>query len=543
MLWEIKQIQSKPESISELIRRLLSTKGLSFDDLSLSQFLKPAIPDIETLIKKANIDGKQFKKAIQLIKKYIQNKKPIVIYGDYDVDGICASAIIWETINSLEGRVLPFIPDRIDHGYGLSEKGLKKAISLFPDEKPLIITVDNGITGSKIIKKYQNLGYQVIVTDHHLPPKEKLTPDALVYTTNVSGTGISYIVSFALIQKKPPSDLLALATVCDQLPLTGLNRQFVIEGLKEIRLTKRLGLKTLMELSGINQAEEINTYHLGFILGPKINAAGRLGHALDALRLLCTKNLSQADKIARELNSLNQSRQQLTQESVQKAISLVDSLDSIPKIIIISQPSYHEGIIGLIAAKLVETFNRPTVVISQGEKISKASARSLPGIDITKILRQMSHHFIDLGGHEAAAGFTIQTSLIDKLKRDIQSVKISKSQLQKKVSIDLLLHPEQNLNDVYQALKQLSPFGPNFSEPVLSLSSLKLISYRRVGATASHLQLSLQSITGQTYSAIGFGQADNYSLTAKKNIDIAFRLQENSYQGNIKLQFVIEQLK
>jgi single-stranded-DNA-specific exonuclease len=542
MDWQINETQAEPEKSDSLIRRFLAIRNLPTDDKSISDFTSKIHLTKEYLIRETSIDVKQIKVAIELINKYIQKKKPIIIYGDYDVDGICATAILWQTLNHLGARVLPFLPKRDEHGYGLSEKGLSDAVKLFPNEKPLIITVDNGITSSKVIKKFD---LDFILTDHHQIPTEKPITKALVHTTAISGTGVAFVLSYFLTNSKPPLDLVALATVCDQLPLTGINRQFVIQGLSEIQSKKRIGLKTLIEQSGIDSKQEINTYHLGFVIGPRLNATGRLGHALDALRLLCTNNEKQAITIAQSLNSLNQDRQELTSSGVNSAIDMISKLKKIPKIILVKSPDFHEGIIGLIAAKLSDKFHRPAIAIAEGEEVSKASARSVPGLDITSLLRQVSHVLLDIGGHDGASGFTIITKNISRLETEIEKLEhlITDKLISPHLAIDLLLHQNQDLNEVNLALKRLSPFGPGFKEPLLSLSSLEIISKRLVGSNATHLQLSAKDPNGKIYQAIGFNQATSYPLAEKNIFDFAFFLSENHYNGQITLQLHLQNLK
>lgn len=542
MDWQINDKQTEAESYDLLIKRFLKLRNLPIDDQAISDFLSPIKLTKEYLIKETNINLNQIKKAQTLIHKYIQNKQPIIIYGDYDVDGICATAILWQTLNSLNAKALPFLPKRDEHGYGLSEKGLKDALSLFPNLKPLIITVDNGITSANVIEKF-NLEF--ILTDHHQIPKKRPQPNALIHSTSISGTGIAYILSSFLTNSKIPLDLVALATVCDQLPLTGLNRQFVLQGLPVIQAKKRLGLKILIEHAGINDNQSLNTYHLGFILGPRLNAAGRIGHALDALRLLCTNDQKKATEISIYLNSLNQSRQEMTQSGIDFAHEEISKLKEIPKILIVKNPNFHEGIIGLIAAKLSEKYNRPAIAISESEEISKASVRSIPGLDITTLLRQINHLFIDLGGHDGASGFTINTQNIYKLEKEIKKLDahIDDKLISTKLFIDLQLYPKQNLTNVNSALKQLSPFGPGFKEPLLSLSSLELISKRFVGSNSNHLQLKLKDFSGKILSAIGFNQANNYSLTENNSYDFAFYLNENIFNGQTNLQLNIQHLK
>lgn len=546
MLWKINQIQDKTETVDQLIQRFLKGRNLSTDSTDIDNFLNPAPLTLEYLLKETGINKDQLNKAVSLIVKSIETNRPIIVYGDYDVDGVSASAILWQTLYSIKASAKPFIPHRLDHGYGLSEAGLTAALEPYHDgPSPLIITVDNGITGAKLIKKYQDLGVDFIVTDHHQTPGEAPTSVILLHSTAVCGTAIAFILSFALKDKLPPLDLVALATVCDQLPLIGLNRQLVMQGLMEIRSPARLGLRVLLEQAGIADFSIIDTYHLGFVIGPRINAAGRLGHALDALKLFCTSSPDRAYVLATSLSDLNSNRQDLTQSGLSTAFEKVASYDQLPPVLVVDSPDFHEGIIGLIAAKLTDKYHRPSVVISRGEEVAKGSARSVSGVNITSLLRDAGSLLLDIGGHEGAAGFTLKVDNINPLEKKLMALgeMISPELLLKAVEVDLQLHPNQDLNEVNAALKKLAPFGFGFSSPLLSFESLRVNSQRIVGSNHSHLQLTLRHPNSSIIPGICFNQANSYSLKQNDQLSVAFYLQENTYRDRTSLQLNIQHLK
>ena len=546
MPWKIKSTQDKPESKEELIKRILELNNLPHSDKDIEEFLSPPPLTLESLFKFTDISKLELKKAVTLINQSIKSDRPIIVYGDYDVDGVCATAILWTTLHEMGADVLPFIPHRLEHGYGLSEKGLEKALTLFENkDKPLIITVDNGVTGGKLTKKYQDQGIDFIITDHHQIPKEEPVAGAFIHSTKVCGTVIAFILSWKLSGKRPPLDLPALATICDQLPLIGPNRQIVVGGLDEIHKSKRAGLLSLIKQALILDPEIIDTYHLGFVIGPRINAAGRLGHAIDALRLLCTKNISQADELALQLNELNKERQDLTKIAIENAIKSYEGIEDLPKIIISVSPDYHEGIIGLIAAKLSDRFHRPAIAISEGVETSKASARSIDGIDITQVLRTINHLFIDLGGHAGAAGFSIPSGNLLKFRDALFSASkhLEEKLFDPSFSVDLHLHSDQDLKVTHSAIKTLSPFGDSFTEPLFFLSGLSLEKQKSVGQTGNHLQLVLKTKKGSPLKGIAFNQAGSYTFSAGDQVDVAFHLLENTFNGVTSLQLNVKNLQ
>lgn len=532
MNWKIKHKQDKPQKQNELVDLFLKLRKIH----KKNAFLKSSPVTLKNLIEKTKINKFQLKKSLTLINKSIKEERPIIIYGDYDVDGICATAILWQALYPLHKKTLPFIPDRFKHGYGLNEKGLKEALKLFDNQNPLIITVDNGITAGKIIKKYKQKGIDFIITDHHQIPKNKPIASALIHSDLVCGTTISAILSQTINQKTSLTDLMALATVCDQIPLVGLNRNIVIEGLNRINKKTNIGLKSLIESSGIDG--NLTVYHLGFILGPRLNAAGRLKDPLIALRLLCTANTKQASELSKQLSDLNSNRQKLTTDSIDITLKEISKLKALPPIISIHHSTFHEGIIGLIAGKLTNKFNRPSIALSSQGDYLKASARSIEGFNIISFLRKKQDLFEELGGHPAAAGFIIKKENLIKLKKFLKTVKI-KIDSNPALDIDLLLNKNQNLGELNRAIYSLSPFGQGWEEPVLALQNIEVISHRYVGKDKNHLQLKLK-IQNQPISAISFSHPKGFDC---KKIDVAFYLNENIYKGNTNLQLMIKDIK
>ncbi|MBA3724523.1 MAG: single-stranded-DNA-specific exonuclease RecJ [Candidatus Levybacteria bacterium] len=561
-----------------LVTVLLKNRGLE-KKKDVDTFLSPKLTDVTA--KSVGIDLDQQKKALKRIKKATVDQEQIVVFGDYDVDGITASAILWETLHELGAKCLPYIPNRIDEGYGLSIKGITNLRKQIPNTR-LIITVDNGIVAHKAVDFANEQGIDVIITDHHTVGEIEPKAHAIVHTTNLCGAGVAYLLSKELRQMsfrakqseaekshttgKPersvvrdPStslgmtldddrhlELAALGTVADLVPLTGANRTIVMYGLEKLRTTTRIGLVALFTQSGIKQ-DAIGVYDIGYIIGPRLNAAGRLASAMDSLRLLCTKDKSRAVQLASQLELINKERQFLLKEAAAHAIEGIKNQESgIKNILIIGHETYQEGVIGLIAGKLVEAFYRPAIVLSLGEVTSKASVRSVSGFDIVKFLRSHHEHFLTLGGHPMAAGFSIETAKIAQLQEILEtsaSELLSTDILTKSLKIDLELPFAVLDEELYQSLQQMAPFGMGNAEPVFATRGVKIENIRLLGKESNHLKL-MVSQDGKSFEAIAFGMGElSAELKVGDKVDVAYVLDENTWNGNTKLQLKVKDIQ
>ncbi|MBL7159325.1 single-stranded-DNA-specific exonuclease RecJ [Candidatus Microgenomates bacterium] len=588
----------------EIIKTLLNNRGLKTKK-QIQEFLFPPSPynlpaSTRPLVGRGGeprtlgIKTRELNKSVRRIKKAIAKQESIIVYSDFDADGICGGAILWETLNSLGAKAMPYIPDRIKEGYGLSKKGIDQVLKEY--DAKLIITVDQGITAKKEVAYAKKKGIETIVTDHHLLPKKLPSAVAIVHTTLLSGSAVAWVLAQHLIVsqgkklsfKEVPklsfgelssnnSDHLALAaigTIADLIPLVGPSRSIVKYGLQELNKTKRIGLKALFKEIGIEQGE-ISTYHVGFMIAPRINAMGRIGHAIDSLRLLCTNDLTKAKALAQKLNQTNRDRQKLMTETTNHAKELLkgQSLKAKrtvleEKLIFLSHDSYHEGVIGLVAGKLTEEFYRPAIVISRGEKISKASARSIKGFNIVEAMRTCADLLVDCGGHPMAAGFTVETKNLAKLQSRLEKLavqEISQEQLSKTLKIDC----EINLTDVnlklYEKIKQLTPFGMGNREPVFATRKVTAQDARLVGRDQKHLKLTINSeppprwqaeaqakamtprmvvSANTTFNAIAFSMADFYpKLSSSPSIDIAYNIILNEWNGRRSIELKIKDIK
>lgn len=544
--WELLS-KEKVKTEKEIIQALLKNRGIREKE----EFFNPVDP-VKISLKSLGIKQLEVKKAIARIKKAKKTGEKVIVYGDYDADGIDGTAILWEALHSLGLNVLPYIPERFSEGYGLNIESIKKLKEKDPDLS-LIITVDHGIVAGTKIDTARELGIDVIITDHHQKGKVAPKAFAIIYTDKMSGAGVSWIFAREVRKKfkigniENGLELAAIGTIADQLPLLGPNRSIVKFGLHKLNETKRPGLLELFRQSRIEKGS-IGVYEVGFIIAPRINAMGRLEHAIDSLRLLCTGDLIKAGRIARHIGAINSRRQKIVDEAVVTALSemQVESKGYTNKIIVSANESYHEGVIGLIAGKLVEEFYRPAIVLSKKGKISKASARSISGFNIIEAIRQLEDLYIEGGGHPMAAGFSIKTSKIGEFTKRINKIAkglLTEEILSRKLKIDVSLMFDQ-LN--YQLLERIAGFEPTGlgnPTPTFTTRSVEVIDKRTVGRESKHLKLKLKQ-NEYIFDSIYFGGGEIYSkLTPEVKVDIAFQLEDNSWNGRRNLQLKIKDLR
>jgi single-stranded-DNA-specific exonuclease len=512
---------------------LLKNRGITDSE----NFLHPKNP-LEFTAKDVGIDPQALKKAIARIRKAIKDKESIVVYADYDADGITAGAIMWETIHAMGGNVMPYIPHRVEEGYGLSIKGIDAVWEQY--DPSLIITVDHGITAREKVAYAKSLGIDVIVTDHHVKP-DKLPDCTIVHTTELCGAGVSWFVAKEL--DKPDIALVAIGTIADMVSLTGANRSIVKFGLQELNKTKRVGLRALLQDAGLTLGE-LTTYDVSHVLAPRLNAMGRLVHAMDALRLLCTHQKDKAILLARKLGLTNKERQQLTVDTTSHALRGL-SLKAQKKLIFIAHETYNQGVIGLVAGKLVEEYYRPAIVVAQGPEVSKASARSIPGFNIVEAIKHFSNLLVDVGGHPMAAGFTVETKNLDLLKSRMEAYaekKLNDALLTRELRIDMELPLAAVTNGLWQKLRDFEPFGFGSPEPVFATRDVIVDDVRLVGADGKHLKFTIHN-SQFTIPAIAFGMGNMYpGLKSGAVIDIAYTIDMNSWNGRKSLQLKLRDI-
>lgn len=503
----------------------------------IEYFLDPSLESITA--ENLGIDKKQLSIAAGRIKRAIKNSEMIVVFGDYDADGVTGAAILWESLNSLGANTMPYIPHRIDEGYGLSKKGIDNLKIQYPEIK-LIITVDNGIVANQAVDYANSLGIEVIITDHHVLGKKKPNALAIVHSTKICGAAVGWFLSKRIINHesritKDHLGLVALATVTDVMKLTEYNRALLVNGLPLVRKSKRPGLVSLFSLAGIEQ-EKIGIYEIGHIIGPRLNATGRLEHAMDSLRLLCTKDQNRARELAQKLNSVNIDRQKITLDSLIHAKKLING--KVKNLLFISHESYEPGVIGLIAGRLTEEYYRPSIVISIGEVYSKASARSVTGFNIIEFIRLSSHLLVDVGGHPGAAGFTIETSKIAQLQIFLEKLakeKITKDLLVRRLSIDCEIDLSLISSEMYDNLQKLSPFGYGNPEPTFLSKNVLIENIQPVGVDQKHLKIQFRSEDFQI-GGILFNYDPSLKLSVGDKVNIVYTISQNEWNGNKKLE-------
>jgi single-stranded-DNA-specific exonuclease len=517
---------------------------------------------------------KGMRKAVKRIEKAIKRKEKMLIYGDYDADGVCSAAILYSTLQSLGAKDFQvYIPDRAKEGHGLNKGIIRQSAKKKID---LIITVDCGSSDLEEIDLADSLGIDVVVVDHHRV-KDGLSKAKVLVNPwqkgdkypfkDLAGAGLAYKLSSALLSgKKNPGnylkkwllDLVALATVADVMPLLGENRTLVKYGLGVLAQTRRLGLKELMKvarlspeitnpsLNGEAPLTNLNSRTLGFILGPRLNAAGRMAHASKAFQLLITQNRQEASQLAQEVNQYNLSRQNLTEGVVQQVRKRLDERFSRanPKLIFEGSPDWPIGLIGLVAGKIAEQYHRPAVIYQQRGYVVSASCRGIPQFDLLAMVKQGAEFFDDFGGHAGSAGFRMKKENLDKVK-DIFNQLAEDELKEKDLAPGLDIEAELSLRDMnqsnYDQIQQFAPFGRDNPEPRFLIRGAEIDDLRTVGNNGQHLKLELivfdkDSAAVKSFKAIAFGLADWQTRLKRGDlVDVVFEMILDDWNGRSNL--------
>jgi len=544
MNWKFINQKHKAKNTKQIVEILLENRGIE-NEKDKEEFFTPKHPE-KIELKELEISEQPIKEAIERIKVAKKNNEGILIYGDYDADGVAATAILWEALHGSEFDVHPYIPDRFADGYGLNSSRVEKLLTEFPSIK-LIITVDNGIVANKEIEKIRKSGVDIIVTDHHQISEKLPDATAVIHTDKIAGSAVSWVLARELykagvVQNLPSVDLAAIGTISDVMPLLGANRAFVKHGLEELNQMKRPGIVQLCVQANIN-ADELGVYEIAFVIAPRINSMGRLSSALDSLRLVCTLNQNNAQKLATILSTTNAERQKIVDEVLVQAISQAKKLKS-PAIIIYHE-SYHEGVIGLAASKLVEKFYRPAIVISTGDKIAKASARSIAGFNMIENIRKTEHLLLQCGGHSMAAGFSIAPEKIEEFIETFNANSLdvlTEDILQRSLDIDTEVKFDLLNEDLVDELKKFEPTGNGNKQPVFATTDVKIERFKTVGQEDKHLKLTL-SQGDRRFDAIAFGLGYLASeLHEGDLVNAAYCLEENVWNGKTSLQLKIKDI-
>ncbi len=498
--------------------------------------------------------------AVDRIQVAIERNQPIAIYGDYDVDGVTSTVLLVEALQSFHANVRGYIPNRFEEGYGLNNEAMDK---LKADGVQLVITVDCGIRSPNEALHARQLGLDLIISDHHHPAEGDL-PAALAVINpkqrgdlypdkDLAGVGIAYKIAEALSVALPQPalnlnallDLVALGTVADLAPLMGENRILVRKGLRQMKQTLRQGLFSLAAVSDV-KLNKVNAGNIGFSLGPRLNAAGRLKEALAAYELLLTKDPARAGQLAQELNLQNRDRQNITREMQTKAEAIAIGDDPNTCLLFAAHEDFNSGVIGLAASRLTETYYRPSIVASKGEEETRGSCRSIPEFHITNALDQCADLLVRHGGHAAAAGFTVKnenlSALVMRLKL-IAAEQLSQTDLKPTVTADMEVSLVDIRPDLYEkCLKYLEPTGYGNQHAAFAARNIKVKNSRAIGADSKHLKLSLEDEAGYIHDAIGFRLGD-WQKKITPRVDILFTYEINEFNGRVGYQLNLKDIR
>jgi len=493
--------------------------------------------------------------AVGRLREAVERGERICVHGDYDVDGICATAVAVLTLRELEADVVWHLPSRFDEGYGLAVETVER---LAGEGVSLILTVDCGITAVDEVRRAKELGLDVVVTDHHRPGDR--LPECPVVATkpseypfpDLAGTGVAYKLAEALLGPGHPAlarmlDLVALATIADVVPLVDENRALATAGLRVLARTSRLGLRALMRTAHVDPAA-IDASAVGFRLAPRINAAGRLGRPDVALELVFADDADEAERLAGELEVFNRERQVVEDRILREATAAIAAWPEEQRErrgYVVSGEDWHEGVIGIVASRLAERFSRPVVLVAGGGELWKGSGRSIPQFDLHGALEACSEQLERFGGHRAAAGLSVRPDRLDAFADAFAAhadAELSAIELRHVVPIDAVVPTSGLTLDLAQELERLAPFGLGNPEPTLLAASVETVEPGTVGE-GKHLRFRVRQHGRDGGTAIAFGLGSLLGrLAAGGRFDVAFRLKENRWNGTTAPQLVVRRL-
>lgn len=548
-----------------IVLQLLYSRGLKTAD-DIEQFLTP---DYTTDVHNPFL-FRDMHKAVKRIWKAVDNNERIVIYGDYDADGVCSTALLMDFLKKFTNNIVTVLPHRSKEGYGLNPKTLPKVQAENPN---LVITLDCGSTSVEEVAELKKDGIDTIIGDHHHEPE--VHPDALAIincsfkdetypTKNLAAVGIAYKIVQGLVDygkehrsnwdfplgfEKWYLDLVAIATVADCVPLYGENRTFVKFGLQVLNKTRRLGLQSLIKKTGI-ELGHITERHLGFVIGPRINAAGRIKHSFDAFELLIASTPEEAEMRAEQINNDNSERQKITEQYFKEAkIALAEAVERGDAMLFFYNPNWNIGLAGLVAGKLLTLYKRPIIVMSDADGVVKGSGRSIHTFDLASNLDKMSELFTAYGGHVQACGFTLKSDVsVETLQKRFLALaeeQIGDNQISESLNVDMEI-PLSEVNwDLYEILEKFAPFGQDAPKPVFVSKNVLVQAVDLVGANQKHLRITVSDDNGMSRKTIAFGFAEHWADELKYGdfIDIAYDVDVNEWNGSRELQLKLIDIK
>ena len=549
--------------ISPIIARLMRNRDVIGDE-AIDFYLNGTVEDLYDGLLMKDMD-----RAVDILKEKIEEGKKIRVIGDYDIDGVNATYILQQGLAGLGADVDTDIPDRIKDGYGLNQMLIDRALE---DDVDTIITCDNGIAAMNEIAYGKENGMTIVVTDHHEVPyleengeKKYLLPpaDAVVDPhradceypfKGLCGAAVAYKLVEVLYRVSGKSEQevehlqdslmenVAIATIGDVMDLVGENRVFVKKGLELLKTTKNEGLHALMQCTGVDTAN-LNTYHIGFVIGPCINAGGRLDTAKRALELLNASNRREAVTLAADLKELNDSRKEMTEEGVEEAVRQIESSSwKDDQVLVVYLPKCHESIAGIIAGRIKERYYRPTFVLTRGETGVKGSGRSIEAYDMFAEMSRCRELFTKFGGHKLAAGLSLEEENVEVFRKRINELAdLTEEDLQMKVSIDMRLPFPYINEELIHELKILEPFGKGNGKPLFAESKLRVIQPRIFGRNRNVLKCRLEDQQGNQMEAVYFGEVEDclQQMEKKQIMSFTYYPTVNEYMGKRTIQLTI----
>ena len=555
-LWKITEISQNGVdqlahqlAISLLLGRLLINRGITDPEVARA-FLAPDLAQLHN-----PFQFRDMKRATERIARAIHNQEQILVYGDYDVDGITSIALIIRVLGKLlPGKLLYYIPKRLGEGYGLHLSSLEKALA---KGVRLIITVDCGISATQETDYLKACGIDLIITDHHEPPPSlpeayaiinPKVPDSGYPFQQLAGVGVAFKLLQGMAAHFPELkdrlleniDLVAFGTVADIVPLLDENRVLVKYGLARMPRTANAGLRALLQTAGLKE-REITAGHISFILAPRVNAAGRLGSSSNGVKLFITNDSLLALDLARELDKENQTRQEIENLVLQDALTQIQLNPDLlaEHALVLDGEHWHLGVIGIVASKLVELYNKPVILIGVDGEEGRGSGRSIPGFNLFEAIEASSAYLIKFGGHEFAAGITAtreNISLFTKAFLEVAKARLTKNDLIPYLKVEILVDLNLLTLDLARELSLLAPCGPANPTPVFGCKEIHLLDYKNVGENGKHLKIKVAK-SDSILEGIGFNMGFvQQELASSSEVDLAFSLEENIWNGSSQLQ-------
>lgn len=545
--------------INPVIARLIRNRDVIGDE-KIQEYLHGTLADLPSGRKMKDLE-----KAAEILEKKIQEGCRIRIIGDYDIDGVTSTTILLKGLKRLGAKVDTCIPDRIKDGYGINEHLISKALE---DGIDTIVTCDNGIAAYNEITEAKESGMTVVITDHHDVPfrdtkngRKWIIPpaDAVVNpkqqncpypNKNLCGAVVAWKLIWIMYENAgiPTEEILtftelaAVATVGDVMDLQGENRIIVKEGLRQLSHTETPGLKALIQVNNLEHAE-ISSYHVGFVLGPCINASGRLDTASRALKLLCEQDPVEAARLAGDLIALNESRKAMTEQGKEEAVEKVENSDlKNDRVLVIYLPDCHESLAGIIAGRIRELYNKPVFVLTKGEKSAKGSGRSIEAYSMYEELVKCRDFMEQFGGHPMAAGLSIKEENIERFRKRLnENCTLTEEDLRPKIVIDVPMPVSYISRELVEQLSLLEPFGKGNVKPLFAQKNLSVLNLRIFGKNHNVAKMKLTDGSGTSVDAVYFGEAEKFAEFVKSHerISVTYYPEINSYQGRETLQAVI----